>query len=61
MIMKTPTSLAAVLMLAMFFTGNGTVVGQVAFTRDFAPTEGWVKPVEQPFRQDLCLNGSWQF
>lgn len=34
---------------------------RVEFTRDFAPAEGWVKPVEQPYRQDLCLNGCWQF
>ncbi|AXY77942.1 glycoside hydrolase family 2 [Paraflavitalea soli] len=27
----------------------------------FAPTESWVKAQEKPFRQDLCLNGSWQF
>ncbi|MEI7729075.1 MAG: sugar-binding domain-containing protein [Verrucomicrobiota bacterium] len=33
----------------------------VQFTRDFAPADGWVKPVEQPYRRELCLNGSWQF
>ncbi len=36
-------------------------VAQVQFTRDFAALEGLVKPVEQPFRQEVCLNGSWQF
>lgn len=35
--------------------------GRVTFARDFAPAEGWVKPVEQPWRQDICLNGRWQF
>jgi len=35
--------------------------GRVEFDRDFAPSEGWVKPVEQPCRQELCLNGRWQF
>jgi beta-galactosidase len=33
----------------------------VEFARDFAPSGGWVKIVEQPFRQDICLNGRWQF
>jgi beta-galactosidase len=33
----------------------------VRFTRDFAALEGFVKPVEQPCRQEVCLNGSWQF
>ena len=33
----------------------------VVFPRAFAPEEGWIKPVEQPFRQELCLNGLWQF
>jgi beta-galactosidase len=31
------------------------------FTNDFAPMEGYLKPVEQPARQEICLNGSWQF
>ena len=35
--------------------------GRVEFAREFAPTEGWVKPMEQPYRQELCLNGRWQF
>jgi beta-galactosidase len=28
---------------------------------EFAPREGIVKFPEQPYRQELCLNGSWQF
>lgn len=31
------------------------------FTADFAPSEPWVKPSEQPYRQSICLNGLWQF
>jgi beta-galactosidase len=31
------------------------------FTNDFATLEGYVKPVEQSTRQEICLNGSWQF
>jgi len=35
--------------------------GAVQFTRDFAALDSYVKPVEQPYRRELCLNGSWQF
>ena len=36
-------------------------IAATQFNRDFAALEGFVKPVEQPFRQEICLNGSWQF
>lgn len=36
-------------------------LASVQFTRDFAPQEGLVAPQEQPFRQEICLNGLWQF
>ena len=29
--------------------------------QDFAPSDGWVKPQERPFRDAVCLNGQWQF
>ena len=35
--------------------------GAVSFTRDFSPLEGMVAQTEKPCRQELCLNGSWQF
>ncbi|HEX4084482.1 MAG TPA: glycoside hydrolase family 2 TIM barrel-domain containing protein [Chthoniobacteraceae bacterium] len=31
------------------------------FSAPFAPSEDYVKPAEKPYRQDLCLNGLWQF
>ena len=34
---------------------------QVMFNRDFAPQEGLVAPAEKPYRNEICLNGSWQF
>ncbi len=34
---------------------------QTKFTRDFAPQEGLVTPAEKPYRNEVCLNGSWQF
>ena len=35
--------------------------GGVVFKRDISPAEGMVKPQEKPFRQEICLNGSWDF
>ncbi|MGA3170441.1 MAG: sugar-binding domain-containing protein [Chthoniobacteraceae bacterium] len=34
---------------------------RVEFSAPFAPSEDFVKPVEKPYRADLCLNGLWQF
>lgn len=34
---------------------------RVIFARDFSPNEGIVAAPEKPFRQELCLNGRWQF
>ena len=31
------------------------------FPRIFAPQEGLTKPAERPWRQEICLNGNWQF
>ena len=45
----------------LFLLAGTPALGRVEFNRDFAPEEDWVKPVEQPYRQDLCLNGRWQF
>ncbi|MDQ2730857.1 MAG: beta-galactosidase, partial [Armatimonadota bacterium] len=39
---------------------RATSTGQ-SFTRDFAPAEGWVSPLEMPERKELCLNGRWSF
>ena len=34
---------------------------KVIFPHAFAPQDGLVSPYEEPMRQELCLNGSWQF
>jgi beta-galactosidase len=34
---------------------------QSLFKRDFAPQEGLLAPVEKRHRNEICLNGSWQF
>ena len=33
----------------------------VKFNGDFSPSEGIVKPQEKPYRDEICLNGSWEF
>ncbi|MFI5457067.1 MAG: glycoside hydrolase family 2 protein [Isosphaerales bacterium] len=56
-----PTTTLAVFFGALALAGGWTAAAPVEFARDFAPSEGWVKPVEKPYRQDVCLNGLWQF
>lgn len=34
---------------------------KVTYKEPFAPNEKWVKAPEQSYRQDICLNGLWQF
>jgi len=39
----------------------GDAKASTKFDHAFAPTGAFVSPPEQPFRHDLCLNGSWEF
>lgn len=34
---------------------------KVQFHKDFAPQEGLIKDDEKPYRDEICLNGKWQF
>ena len=47
------------LLLLIHFSYNS--IAQTKFNRTFAPQEGIVKDVEKPYRDEICLNGSWQF
>jgi beta-galactosidase len=48
--------------LAALHSGADDVAPQrVEFQRAFAPSEGMVADVEKPLREEICLNGSWQF
>jgi hypothetical protein len=44
-----------------FAAGFSSASAHVDFTGVFAPSETWVKAPEKPLRDDICLNGSWQF
>jgi beta-galactosidase len=49
------------LALSCAFALLASMSAAVEYIQTFAHTEGWVKAPEKPWRQDLCLNGSWQF
>jgi beta-galactosidase len=34
---------------------------RVRFDAEFAPSENFIKPAEEPYRRQLCLSGTWQF
>jgi beta-galactosidase len=51
------------LLLVLFFIIDqfkGLAQG-VRFMRDISPAEGFVKPQEAPYREEICLNGTWDF
>ncbi len=46
----------------VFFLSIQWATGQsIKFNHDFAPQEGLIKHVEKPVRDEICLNGQWQF
>ncbi|MDF2192403.1 glycoside hydrolase family 2 TIM barrel-domain containing protein [Paraflavitalea sp. CAU 1676] len=38
-----------------------TLAQRTEYKQPFAPSEVYVKPVEKNYRQEICLNGHWQF
>ena len=49
------------LSLFVFFLFSGKLSGQQIYKHAFNPNCGFVNEVEQPWRNELCLNGKWQF
>ncbi len=48
--------------LVLVLTGLGRMaIASADFKHAFAPTAPFVPPLEQAYRHDICLNGSWQF
>ena len=50
-----------ILLVVLFFSQENVFSQGVVFNRDISPAEGWVKPQEKPFREEICLNGQWDF
>src|ERR1700683_1149459 len=50
-----------VMLFLIFLTGACLAQARVEFNHEFAPSETWVKAPEKPLRDDISLNGSWQF
>jgi beta-galactosidase len=49
------------LVIGCLLAAGGASAAPVNFERNYSATEGMVTAAEQPFRQELCLNGKWQF
>jgi hypothetical protein len=56
-----PLALFALLVLAGLSHAEAAPTKPIVFPRAFAPAEGWAKAPEAPYRQEICLNGSWRF
>ncbi|WP_051523037.1 glycoside hydrolase family 2 protein [Prevotella sp. P6B4] len=54
--MKYLKLLSAVLLFAL-----PAKTQKLVYHHTFAPTEGWVNRYEKPYRDDICLNGYWDF
>lgn len=50
--------LVAILIASLPAVGDG---GGISFSRAFAPSQGMVAGVEKPYREEICLDGSWRF
>ena len=48
-------------LLGAFVSGGFVQAEPLRFPREFAPVPGFVSALEKPLRQELCLNGRWQF
>src|SRR6056297_234302 len=59
MAMKKP----AILFTSLWLLGSSLAAHsqEISSALDFAPHEGLVKEVEKPLRDEVCLNGRWQF
>jgi len=52
----------SILIFMMLFIIGSSVSGQhIIFSHEFAPSDDHVKFMERPYRDDICLNGSWNF
>ncbi len=49
-----------IILISIFLFSYG-IIAQTTFNKAFAPQEGLIKSVEKPYRDEVCLNGSWQF
>ncbi|TNJ44907.1 hypothetical protein KFZ70_12510 [Tamlana fucoidanivorans] len=49
------------LFLVAILISNILEAQSILFHHDFAPQEGLIKHVERPIRDEICLNGAWQF
>ena len=59
--MKQVIFFTSLMFLFVLSTVSSSGIGAVEFTERFAPHQGLVCDYEKPFRQELCLNGKWQF
>ena len=50
---------AAMAALALYFPTDG--LAKTVYPFPFAPSTGLLNEVEKPLRQEICLNGSWDF
>jgi beta-galactosidase len=59
--MYTAKTWNGLLIVSLLLVAVQSAKARTEFTDEFAPSDGIVSPQERPFRDEVCLNGSWQF
>ncbi len=54
-------SFQSVLLFSSLIFAEVTFSQGVTFMHDISPAEGIIKPQEAPYRDEICLNGKWDF
>lgn len=60
-LLKRKTGICLALLACCMNVGSNLNAQQQNFHHDFAPSEDRTTSLERPFRDDICLNGSWKF
>jgi len=49
-----------VIIISSLLFSTAILAQKILFKGDFSPSEGLVKPLEMPLRDEICLNGLWE-
>ncbi|MDB5015128.1 MAG: glycoside hydrolase family 2, partial [Daejeonella sp.] len=47
--------------ILILYTFKSSAQSSIKYTDVFAPSDNWTKESEKPYREDISLNGSWEF
>ncbi|MDB5030250.1 glycoside hydrolase family 2 TIM barrel-domain containing protein, partial [Mucilaginibacter sp.] len=60
-VIKRAGSIPALFLFVVIACHNFAKAQGIKFNRDISPAEGIISPQEKPYREEICLNGRWDF